>query len=72
MMKARMFMQKKLGMVIVNYNDYLLTSRLLKNVKDYKCLNHIVVVDNNSSLLIVPLLFLSKLRKASNSLSFLK
>ena len=29
-------------------------------------------VDNNSSLLIVPLLFLSKLRKASNSLSFLK
>ena len=42
-------MQKKLGMVIVNYNDYLLTSRLLKNVKDYKCLNHIVVVDNNSS-----------------------
>ena len=42
-------MQKKLGMVIVNYNDYLLTSRLLKNVKDYKCLDHIVVVDNNSS-----------------------
>ena len=42
-------MQKKLGMVIVNYNDFDLTKRLLNNVKDYKCLNHIVVVDNNSS-----------------------
>ena len=42
-------MQKKLGMVIVNYNDFDLTKRLLDNVKDYKCLNHIVVVDNNSS-----------------------
>ena len=42
-------MQKKLGMVIVNYNDYDMTHRLLENIKDYKCLNHIVVVDNNSS-----------------------
>ena len=42
-------MQKKLGMVIVNYNDYDMTSRLLNNVKDYKCLNQIVVVDNNST-----------------------
>lgn len=41
-------MQKKLGMVIVNYNDFDMTSRLLKNVKDYKCLSQIVVVDNNS------------------------
>jgi len=41
-------MQKKLGMVIVNYNDFDLTKRLLNNIKDYKCLNHIVVVDNNS------------------------
>lgn len=39
----------KLGIVIVNYNDYKTTSRLLENIKDYKCLNHIVVVDNNSS-----------------------
>ena len=42
-------MQKKLGMVIVNYNDFDLTHRLLDNIKDYKCLDHIVVVDNNSS-----------------------
>ncbi len=42
-------MQKKLGMVIVNYNDFELTSRLLNNIKDYSSLNHIVVVDNNSS-----------------------
>ena len=48
-MKARMFMQKKLGMVIVNYNDFELTKRLLMNVEDYKCLNHIVIVDNDST-----------------------
>ena len=42
-------MQKKLGMVIVNYNDFNMTSRLLNNVKDYKCLNQIIVVDNNST-----------------------
>ena len=41
-------MQKKIGMVIVNYNDFEMTSRLLNNVKEYKCLSHIVVVDNNS------------------------
>ena len=41
-------MRKKLGMVIVNYNDFENTSRLIKNIKDYKCLNHIVIVDNNS------------------------
>ena len=49
-MKARnVNMSKKLGMVIVNYNDFKMTSRLLENVKDYKCLDKIVVVDNNSS-----------------------
>ena len=42
-------MRKKLGMVIVNYNDFEMTSRLLKNVGEYKCLSKIVVVDNNSS-----------------------
>ena len=42
-------MQKKLGMVIVNYNDFDMTKRLLDNVKDYKCLKEIVVVDNNST-----------------------
>ena len=39
----------KLGMVILNYNDYKTTSVLLENVKDYKCLDLIVVVDNNST-----------------------
>ena len=42
-------MQKKIGMVIVNYNDYKMTSRLINNIKDYKCLEKIVVVDNNST-----------------------
>lgn len=42
-------MQKKLGMVIVNYNDFDETKNLLLNVKDYKCLDQIIVVDNNSS-----------------------
>ena len=42
-------MQKKCGMVIVNYNDYQRTKELIVNVLDYKCLDYIVVVDNNSS-----------------------
>ena len=42
-------MQKKLGIVIVNYNDFDMTSRLLNNIKDYKCLDEIIVVDNNST-----------------------
>lgn len=39
---------KKLGIVIVNYNDYKTTIKLLKNIKDYKVLDSIVIVDNNS------------------------
>ncbi len=38
-----------IGMVIVNYNDYKTTKRLLDNVKDYKILTEIVVVDNKST-----------------------
>ena len=38
-----------IGMVIVNYNDYNTTKRLLDNVKDYKILKEIVVVDNKST-----------------------
>lgn len=38
-----------IGMVIVNYNDYKTTERLLNNVKDYKILQEIVVVDNKST-----------------------
>ena len=40
---------KKLGMVIVNYNDSKTTIKLLNNIKDYKILDLIVIVDNNSS-----------------------
>lgn len=39
----------KLGMVIVNYNDCKTTGFLLDKIKDYKCLDLIVVVDNNST-----------------------
>src|SRR5574344_2334908 len=39
----------KLGMVIVNYNDYKTTCTLLDNIKDYKCLDLIVIVDNKST-----------------------
>ena len=42
-------MQKKIGIVIVNYNDYKTTKRLIENIKDFKCLEEIVVVDNNST-----------------------
>ena len=42
-------MAKKIGMIIINYNDYNTTKRLLDNVSKYKCLDRIVVVDNNSS-----------------------
>ena len=42
-------MQKKIGIVIVNYNDFKTTKHLLNNIKDYKCLEEIVVVDNNST-----------------------
>lgn len=39
----------KLGMVIVNYNDCKTTGFLLDKIKDYKCLDLIVIVDNNST-----------------------
>ena len=41
--------KKKLVMIIINYNDYESTKTLLNNVKGYKCLDKIVVVDNHSS-----------------------
>ena len=39
----------KNAMLIINYNDYETTIRLINNVKDYKTLDLIVVVDNNST-----------------------
>lgn len=37
------------GIVIVNYNDYESTFRLIENIKKYKILAKIVIVDNNST-----------------------
>lgn len=37
------------GIVIVNYNDYESTFRLVENIKKYKILEKIVIVDNNST-----------------------
>lgn len=39
----------KNAIVIVNYNDYKTTIKLLDNIKDYKFLDKIVVVDNKST-----------------------
>ena len=36
--------------LIVNYNDYENTNKLVSNIKDYKCIDKIIVVDNNSKL----------------------
>lgn len=40
---------KKVGMVIVNYNDSSNTINLINNVSKYKVINKIVVVDNKST-----------------------
>ena len=40
---------KKLGFIIVNYNDLDNTLKLINNIKDYKSINKIVVVDNAST-----------------------
>ncbi len=42
-------MMKKIGFVIVNYNDYKTTIELLENIKSYSCIDKIVVVDNAST-----------------------
>lgn len=39
----------KVGIVILNYNDYDTTYNYINNIKDYKVLKEIVIVDNNSS-----------------------
>lgn len=35
--------------LIINYNDYQTTEKLLNNIKNYNCIDHILVVDNNST-----------------------
>ena len=39
----------KTGIVILNYNDYENTIKMVHQIKDYKCLSKIVIVDNHSS-----------------------
>lgn len=35
--------------LIINYNDYHTTEKLLNNIKNYNCIDRILVVDNNSA-----------------------
>ena len=37
------------ALVVIHYNDYVSTKHLLENVKDYKSLDYILVVDNCST-----------------------
>ena len=39
----------RIDLIVLNYNDYKTTSKFLDEIKDYKNIDHIVVVDNNSS-----------------------
>lgn len=39
----------KTGIVILNYNDYENTIKMIEQIKDYRCLNKIVIVDNCST-----------------------
>ncbi len=40
---------RKLAMVIINYNDYDTTKKLIDNIKNYKVLDKIIIVDNAST-----------------------
>ena len=37
------------GIIILNYNDYKTTKKLVENIRDYSNITNIVVVDNNST-----------------------
>ena len=39
----------KTGIIIVNYNDFTSTEKLINNIKDYRVIDKIVVVDNYSN-----------------------
>ncbi len=39
----------KISIIILNYNSYEMSLHLINMIKDYKFLNHIIVVDNNSA-----------------------
>lgn len=40
---------RKTGYIIINYNDFKTTEKLINNIKDYKVIDEIVIVDNNST-----------------------
>ena len=40
---------RKIGYLIINYNDFKTTEKLINNIKDYKVIDEIVIVDNNST-----------------------
>ena len=35
--------------LIINYNDAKSTNHLINNIKDYKVIDHILIIDNNSN-----------------------
>lgn len=39
----------KTAIIILNYNDYKTTIDMINQIKDYKVLDHIIIVDNNST-----------------------
>ena len=39
----------KNGFVVINYNDYETTEKIIKNISDYKTIDEIVIVDNCST-----------------------
>ena len=39
----------KVGMIILNYNDLQTTKKYINNIKDYKVLDKIIIVDNKST-----------------------
>ena len=39
----------KTGFLIINYNDFNSTEKLINNIKDYKVIDEIIVVDNKST-----------------------
>ena len=37
------------AIIILNYNDFTTTKEMIEQIKDYKILNHIIIVDNCST-----------------------
>ena len=39
----------KVGVIVLNYNSSAMTAKLVNTLKEYKLVNKIIVVDNNST-----------------------